>query len=85
MEVVKSPAIEEGKIGITDNAACPGFIETEAVKPQAPEMTERIKKGRPLNRFGQPEEFGWMVVLLASEALSFISAAAVPVTGGLSC
>lgn len=81
--LAKSLAIEGGKFGITVNAVCPGFIETEAVKLQAPEMTARIKKSTPLNRFGQPEEIGQMVVFLASEASSFITGAAIPVTGGL--
>lgn len=81
--LAKSLAIEGGKYGITVNAICPGFIETEAVKLQNPETTERIKKGTPLNRLGQPEEIGQMVVFLASEASSFITGAALPVTGGL--
>ncbi|MBP7736118.1 MAG: 3-oxoacyl-ACP reductase FabG [Spirochaetes bacterium] len=81
--LAKSLAIEGGKFGITVNAVCPGFIETEAVKLQPPETTERIKKGTPLNRLGQPEEIGQMVVFLASEASSFITGAALPVTGGL--
>jgi 3-oxoacyl-[acyl-carrier protein] reductase len=81
--LAKSLAIEGGKFGITVNAVCPGFIETEAVKLQPPETTERIKKGTPLNRLGQPEEIGQMVVFLASESSSFITGAALPVTGGL--
>jgi 3-oxoacyl-[acyl-carrier protein] reductase len=81
--LAKSLAIEGGKYGITVNAICPGFIETEAIKLQPLETTERIKKGTPLNRLGQPEEIGQMVVFLASEASSFITGAALPVTGGL--
>ncbi len=81
--LAKSLAIEGGPCGITVNAVCPGFIETEAVKLRSPETTERIKKGTPLNRLGQPEEVGQMVVFLASEASSFITGAALPVTGGL--
>jgi 3-oxoacyl-[acyl-carrier protein] reductase len=81
--LAKSLAIEGGKFGITVNAVCPGFIETEAVKLQAPETTERIKKGTPLNRLGQPEEIGQFVAFLASDASSFITGVALPVTGGL--
>lgn len=81
--LAKSLAIEGGKFGITVNAICPGFIETEAVKLQKPEITERIKKGTPLNRLGEPEEIAQMVVFLASDVASFITGAALPVTGGL--
>jgi 3-oxoacyl-[acyl-carrier protein] reductase len=81
--LAKSLAIEGGKFGITVNAICPGFIETEAIKLQNPETTERIKKGTPLNRLGQPEEIGQLTVFLASDASSFITGAALPVTGGL--
>jgi 3-oxoacyl-[acyl-carrier protein] reductase len=81
--LAKSLAIEGGKFGITVNAICPGFIETEVVKLQKTEITERIKKGTPLNRLGQPEEIAQMVVFLASDESSFITGAALPVTGGL--
>ncbi len=81
--LAKSLAIEGGKFGITVNAICPGFIDTEAVKLQNSEMTERIIKSTPLRRLGQPEEIGQMVVFLASDASSFITGAALPVTGGL--
>ena len=81
--LAKSLAIEGGKFGITVNAVCPGFIATEAVKLQDPEITARITKGTPLNRLGRPEEIGEVVAFLASEASSFVTGAAIPVTGGL--
>ncbi|TAL33161.1 MAG: SDR family oxidoreductase [Spirochaetes bacterium] len=81
--LAKSLAIEGGRLGITVNAICPGFIETEAVKLQAPEISERIKKGTPLHRFGRPDEIGKLAVFLASDASSFMTGAAIPVTGGL--
>lgn len=81
--LAKSLAIEGGRYGITVNAICPGFIETEAVKLQTPETTERIKKRTPLNRLGLPEEIGQLAVFIASDASSYITGAALPVTGGL--
>jgi 3-oxoacyl-[acyl-carrier protein] reductase len=81
--LAKSLAIEGGKFGITVNTICPGFISTEAVQLQAPEITERIIKGTPVKRLGQPEEIGQLVVFLASDTSSFITGAAIPVTGGL--
>jgi 3-oxoacyl-[acyl-carrier protein] reductase len=81
--LAKSLAIEGGKFGITVNAICPGFIETEAVKLQNPETTEKILKKTPLRRLGLPEEIGQLAVFLASNASSFMTGAALPVTGGL--
>jgi len=81
--LAKSLAIEGGRYGITVNAICPGFIETEAVKLQTQETTEKVIKRTPLKRLGQPEEIGPMAVFLASNASSFITGAAIPVTGGL--
>lgn len=81
--LAKSLAIEGGKYGITVNAICPGFIDTEAVKLQSPKTTEKILKRTPLNRLGEPKEIGQLTVFLASDASSFITGAALPVTGGL--
>jgi 3-oxoacyl-[acyl-carrier protein] reductase len=81
--LAKSLAIEGGKYGITVNAICPGFVETEVVKLQTPETTERIIKRTPLKRLGRPEEIGQLAVFLASDASSYITGAALPVTGGL--
>jgi 3-oxoacyl-[acyl-carrier protein] reductase len=81
--LAKSMAIEGGKYGITVNALCPGFIETEAVKLQPPELTERIIRGTPLQRYGRPDEIAQVVVFLSSDSSSFITGAALPATGGL--
>jgi 3-oxoacyl-[acyl-carrier protein] reductase len=81
--LAKSLAIEGGKHGITVNALCPGFIETEAVKLQPPELAERILRGTPLQRYGRPDEIAQLVVFLSSDSSSYITGAALPVTGGL--
>lgn len=81
--LAKSLAIEGGKYGITVNALCPGFIETETVKLQPPELMERIIRGTPLQRYGRPDEIAQTVVFLASDSSSFITGAALPATGGL--
>lgn len=81
--LAKSLAIEGGRHGITVNAICPGFIETEAVKLQNPETTEKILKRTPLRRLGQAKEIGDLVVFLASDFSSFVTGAAIPATGGL--
>jgi 3-oxoacyl-[acyl-carrier protein] reductase len=60
----------------------PGFVETEAVKLHDPKMLDRVKARTPMRRMGTPEEISPLVVFLAGEGSSFITGAAIPVTGG---
>jgi 3-oxoacyl-[acyl-carrier protein] reductase len=80
--LAKSLAIEGGKHNITVNAICPGFIETEAVKLYDAGMKDRVIKRTSLRRLGRPEEVAEVVVFLAGDAASYITGAAIPVTGG---
>jgi len=79
----KSLAIEAGRYGITVNTVCPGFIATEAVKLYDERITERIEKRTALRRLGLPEEVAQVVVFIASDGASYITGAAIPVTGGI--
>ena len=80
--LTRSLALEGAKYDITVNAVLPGFFETEAVKLHDSEMLARIKARSPMQRMGRPEEIAPLVVFLASQSASFITGAAVPVTGG---
>jgi len=81
--LTKSLAIEAGRSNITVNAVCPGFIATEAVQLYDDRMKERIEKKTALRRLGRPEEVASLVSFLASDAASYITGAAIPVTGGI--
>jgi 3-oxoacyl-[acyl-carrier protein] reductase len=81
--LTKSLAIEAGRHGITVNAVCPGFIDTEAVNLHDPSMLERVKNRTALRRLGKPEEVARLVAFLASDSSSFITGAVIPVTGGI--
>ena len=81
--LTKSLAIEAGRYGITINAVCPGFIATEAVKLHDVAMIKRIEKRTVLKRLGRPEEVAQVVAFLASDDASYITGAAIPVTGGV--
>jgi 3-oxoacyl-[acyl-carrier protein] reductase len=80
--LTKSLAIEGGRHHITVNAVCPGFIETESVKLLDKSHLERIRKRTALRRLGTAEEVAQVVIFVASEAASYITGAAIPVTGG---
>ncbi len=81
--LTKSLAIEAGRYGITVNAVCPGFIATEALSLYDASRTERVEKKTALRRLGRPEEVAQVIVFLASEGSSYITGAAIPVTGGI--
>ena len=72
-----------GPHGITVNTVVPGPIDTAM---QHSDNTEEVVAAGvadcPLGRLGQPEEVASVVVFLASDHASYISGAAVSVTGG---
>lgn len=49
-------AKELARYGIRVGAVAPGFIETEMTSSMRPEILEKITKGVPLGRLGQPED-----------------------------
>ena len=57
----KTAALELARNGITVNAVCPGFIETDMVGAIPEEMQEKILKTIPMGRFGQPEDIAQAV------------------------
>lgn len=80
--LTRSLALEGAKHGIIVNAVLPGFIATEAVNLYDPKMRDRIQARIPAKRMGTPEEVGPLIVFLSSEHASYITGAAIPVTGG---
>lgn len=80
--LTRSLALEGARNGITVNAVLPGFIETEALRLHDGRILERIKERTPMKRLGRPEEVAPLVVFLASEEASYMTGAAIPVTGG---
>lgn len=81
--LTQSLAKEVARAGITVNAVCPGFIETEALAG----LDEAARKARaasvPMRRFGRPEEIAAAVVFLASDAASYITGSTLKIDGGL--
>lgn len=78
-----------GPSGIRVNCVLPGFILTQsdariAQRYQALGEEERVAmiSPIPLGRAGRPEEVGAVVLFLASEAASYVSGAAIEITGG---
>ena len=80
----RAVAAELATLGITCNAICPGYFETELTKPVLD--TERFqafaKTHVPMERYGKPGELDAAVVFLASEEASYVTGLIMPVDGG---
>jgi len=79
----KSLAREVGRYGITVNAVCPGFIETEMIAGMPAATREQFIAQIPLGRFGAPGDVADTIVFLASEWGRYVSGATLTVDGGL--
>jgi len=78
----KALALETATKGITVNAICPGYIETDMTSNIKPEILESIIKQIPAGRMGQPQEIAALVAFLASEKAAFITGATLDANGG---
>lgn len=82
--LVRNLALEWGPKGIRVNAICPGLIKTDFAKAlwDNPEAAERVTTATPLRRFGEADDFGGIVVYLASDASSYVTGQALTICGG---
>lgn len=81
--LTRSVATHYGARGIRCNSIAPGVFATPALTAELPpERYESVARSHLLNRLGQPEELGNVVVFLASDLSSFITGAVIPVDGG---
>ncbi|WP_050931887.1 acetoacetyl-CoA reductase [Aestuariivita boseongensis] len=79
--IVKSLAQEGARFGITANAICPGYIATEMVMAIDEAVREKIVKGIPAGRLGEPEEIARCVSFLASDGSGFINGSTISANG----
>ena len=80
----RAVAAELATSGITCNAICPGYFETELTKAvlDTPRFQEFAKAHVPMERYGKPGELDAAVVFLASDEASYVTGAILPVDGG---
>lgn len=83
----RAVAAELATDGITCNAICPGYFETELTKAvlDTPRFQEFAKTHVPMERYGKPGELDAALVFLASEEASYVTGAILPVDGGYTC
>lgn len=93
--LVKTAAQEVGTLGITVNAVCPGAIETDSMRDDAPAaaeamgmtyeaLKEMFASGSAIKRLNRVEEVAAVAVLLASDAGAGITGGTISVDGGTS-
>ncbi|PKN62316.1 MAG: 3-oxoacyl-ACP reductase [Deltaproteobacteria bacterium HGW-Deltaproteobacteria-15] len=81
--LTKSVAREAAPYGVTVNAVLPGLTRTPTIeKVLADKFKEMIIRETPLGRWAEPEEIARVVAFLASDDASFVTSAAIPVSGG---
>lgn len=80
--LTKSVARELGRYQINVNVILPGLIQTPTIDKMAEKYQNKIIDNTPLRRMGQPEEVANVVAFLASDEASFMTGAAVEVSGG---
>ena len=79
--MTKTLAQEGARYGITANAICPGYIETDMVKDLSEKVIDGIVAQIPAGRLGQAEEIARCVVFLAADSSGFINGATLNANG----
>ncbi|HZX96479.1 MAG TPA: beta-ketoacyl-ACP reductase [Myxococcales bacterium] len=77
----KSVAQEVAKYGVTVNAICPGFVDTDMIASMPQAAKEAVKGRIPLGRFGDADEVARLVRFLCTEG-DWITGAQLNINGG---
>ena len=91
--LVRALAVETAASGVTVNAVCPGYTDTELVRDSIARITEKtgrsrddalaaMLKGSPLGRLVRPQEVAAAVLYLCSPEASAVTGTTLVVAGG---
>jgi len=81
--LTRTAARELGKKGVTVNAICPGFIDTEMTRGVPPNVWEQMVGKIWSGRVGSPEDVGNVVAFLASDDGAYVNGEVINVSGGM--
>jgi len=86
LQLTRSMALDFAPHKIRANTIAPGFFASEMTDTYIEgEFRENLIKQIPLRRFGKPEELDGLILLLASDASSFMTGSCIVVDGGQTC
>jgi NAD(P)-dependent dehydrogenase (short-subunit alcohol dehydrogenase family) len=91
--LMRALAVETAKSGVTVNAVCPGFVETEMLEVSIQRIVEKTGRSaeeartslastNPQGRFIQPQEVAAAVLWLCGEAAQSITGQTISISGG---
>lgn len=91
--LMRALATEMARTGVTVNAVCPGFVETDMLAQSVQRIVEKTGRSleearqslastNPQGRFIQPQEVAAAVLWLCSEAAGSITGQAISLSGG---
>jgi 3-oxoacyl-[acyl-carrier protein] reductase len=81
--LTKSIAREAAPDGVTVNAVLPGLTRTPTIENfMAQKFKDAIIQATPIGRMAEAEEIAKVIAFLASDDASYITSAAIPVSGG---
>jgi acetoacetyl-CoA reductase len=79
----KALALENARAGVTVNAICPGYINTDMVKAMSKDVLEKsVLPLIPIGRLGEVEEVARCVLFLASDDAGLITGSTLTANGG---
>lgn len=83
----RAVAAELAKYGITCNAICPGYFDTELTHDTliTDEFTAYMKATVPVGRYGREGELNAAAIFLGSIEASYVTGVILPVDGGYTC
>jgi meso-butanediol dehydrogenase / (S,S)-butanediol dehydrogenase / diacetyl reductase len=81
--LTEAMAMDHAREKIRVNCICPGPTRTPMVDTSTPEKLARYATRVPVGRIGEPEDIAQAALYLASDEASMITAAVLPVDGGM--
>ena len=86
VQLTRAMGAELARHSIRVNAIAPGYVETDFNREfLRTEPGKRLVRGIPQRRAGRPEELDGALLLLASDASSFMTGSVITVDGGHAC